>query len=187
MKCEICHAADAETVLVREGSGKRRELFVCKACAARERADEPSRRTERAGGAKGGGKGAASALRPVLDELFGAAFEILDYAVKDRHRPSVDPACPSCGLTRNEWRKDTMLGCPVCYRAFAGELLPLIRDEQNADRHVGKVPPKYRAAAKREELLRALRAAVEGQDYERAALLRGELEALQTKSRKGKA
>ncbi|MBP5509689.1 MAG: UvrB/UvrC motif-containing protein [Kiritimatiellae bacterium] len=182
MKCEICHTADAETVFIREESGKQRELYVCRKCAAHAQASTSSRRPRSGNGAKDA-ENAVSALRPVLDELFGAAFEILDYAVKDRHRPSVDPSCPACGLTRNEWRKNTTLGCPACYKAFASELLPLIRDEQNADRHVGKVPPKYRETAKRDELQRALRAAVDAQDYERAALLREELEKLELKSK----
>ncbi len=190
MKCEICHAADAETVFIREESGKRKELYVCRKCAAahgREASAPSSRQPHRDGAPKGKNEGDASLLRPMLDEIFGAAFEILDNAVKDQHRPSVDPSCPSCGLTRNEWRKDVELGCPVCYKTFASELLPLIRDEQNADRHVGKVPPKYRETAKQDELQRALQAAVAAQNYERAALLREELEALKAKGKRGEA
>ncbi|MBO4287484.1 MAG: UvrB/UvrC motif-containing protein [Kiritimatiellae bacterium] len=184
MKCEICHTADVETVYIREESGKQRELYVCRKCAAREQEAAASRKPPRfiiSAGHKG-----RSTFRPVLDLLFDKAFDIIDHAIKDKFRPSVDPSCPSCGLTRNEWRKNTTLGCPVCYRAFGRELLPLILDEQNADRHVGKVPPKYRMTAKRDELKRAIHAAVEKQDYERAALLQEELDALQSKSKRRK-
>lgn len=41
MKCEICHQHEAETVLFRHSdSGKTEELYVCGACATRERAFE---------------------------------------------------------------------------------------------------------------------------------------------------
>ncbi len=44
MKCELCHANNAETVLYRRNAeGKREELYVCHACAERERAFEEER------------------------------------------------------------------------------------------------------------------------------------------------
>ena len=37
MKCELCHMADAETVLHLKKDGQDRELYVCKKCAAAAR------------------------------------------------------------------------------------------------------------------------------------------------------
>ena len=38
MKCELCHEKDAETAIVLPGeNGEERELYVCRACAGRER------------------------------------------------------------------------------------------------------------------------------------------------------
>ena len=39
MKCELCHQRNAETVIFRkQGNAPREELYVCHACAERERA-----------------------------------------------------------------------------------------------------------------------------------------------------
>ena len=37
MKCELCHQADAKTALVRMKDGEEEELYVCEACAKKER------------------------------------------------------------------------------------------------------------------------------------------------------
>jgi len=52
MKCELCHQAEAETVLVRENNGEEEELYVCKGCAADERKNrqKKSQRTRKVTG-----------------------------------------------------------------------------------------------------------------------------------------
>ena len=41
MKCEVCHSADAQTVIKRNGeNGRSVELFVCKSCAEKEKEKE---------------------------------------------------------------------------------------------------------------------------------------------------
>ena len=37
MKCEICHEADAAAVIHMKKDGETRELYVCKACAAKSK------------------------------------------------------------------------------------------------------------------------------------------------------
>ena len=37
MKCELCHAADAKKAIRRKENGEESELYVCEACAAKER------------------------------------------------------------------------------------------------------------------------------------------------------
>ncbi|MBQ7187968.1 MAG: UvrB/UvrC motif-containing protein [Kiritimatiellae bacterium] len=183
MKCEICHLAEAETVIRRKIKGKQTELFVCRSCAANnnshvhshspDAADHAQSKSE----AEAGGQSAKKPV-PVLDMLLGAAFEIIDHTIKDQQRPPVDPACPACGLTRNEWRKNVRMGCPACYQAFGRELAPLIFQDQRASQHVGKTPQKYRLGAEKARLERELQAAVEAQDFEKAIELRNSLAAL---------
>lgn len=91
--------------------------------------------------------------------------------------------CDVCGMTFAEFRKKSLLGCSHDYDAFEAALLPLLEHAQEgATHHVGKVPhragddPKRHVAVLR---LRAeLNAAIEDEDYERAAALRDQIKEL---------
>ncbi len=52
MKCELCHQHDAETAIILKAKDEDRELYVCKACAKRERMrrQQKSQRTRKAPG-----------------------------------------------------------------------------------------------------------------------------------------
>lgn len=105
-------------------------------------------------------------------------------------------ACPSCGMTFEEFRQKGVLGCAHCYAAMEAQLGPLIeRAHEGATHHVGKVPRRLlkgetTAAAERaarllgtmkdhQERIRLLRKqlaeAVGAEQYERAAAIRDEL------------
>lgn len=184
MKCEICHLAEAETVIRRKIKGKQTELFVCRSCAAKSKSrarQHVSDAAEDHAHGKGETEQGQQPLKnaaPMLGMLLGAAFDIIDHTIKDQQRPPVDPACPACGLTRNEWRKNARMGCPACYQAFGRELGSLIFQDQRASQHVGKTPQKYRRGAEKARLERELQAAVEAQDFEKAIELRNSLAAL---------
>ena len=51
MKCELCHQKDAETAIQVEKEGAAEELYVCHACAKKERLrrQKKSQRTRKAG------------------------------------------------------------------------------------------------------------------------------------------
>ena len=110
-------------------------------------------------------------------------------------------ACPSCGLTFAQFRQCGLLGCPDCYTAFEGQLGTLLaRAHEGGTHHVGKLPLRLREGgageahapahtpaappvAQHAERVAALRkqlnAAVEAEQYERAAKLRDELARLE--------
>jgi protein arginine kinase activator len=199
MKCELCHQAEAQTVIYKMIDGEKRELYVCTACAAKDaaapKAKQPDADISEAlrqamGQVKSAdGKdtladmlksGAVKDLLPALDRLF-ESFGIAGHTSHaDR---AAEPCCPVCGITRHEWRKAERLGCPACYKAFADELGAEILQDHRAAQHRGKAPERFRAAferARREDELRAaFKEAVRAEDYERAATLREELAALQ--------
>lgn len=105
--------------------------------------------------------------------------------------------CAGCGTTYSAFKESGLLGCPACYDAFAERLGPLIeRAHEGACHHVGKFPRRalrdcrslgdrdrvevlLGSAREREERLESLRKAlakaVRDEDYERAAMLRDEL------------
>ncbi|NLF22198.1 MAG: hypothetical protein GX590_03470 [Lentisphaerae bacterium] len=152
MKCELCQNAESETAIKMTVDGESRDLFVCRNCASRQaRAD-------------------AAPAGVLVEILFRTAFPPDDGAAPAP--PTASHACPSCGMTHREFRKRSWLGCAGCYDHFAQALAPLLRDMHRGARHVGKVPRRALAAARREQLETELSQAVAHQQYEQAARLR---------------
>lgn len=88
--------------------------------------------------------------------------------------------CDECGLTFQQFRKDSLLGCPHCYQAFEQALSTILeRAHEGGTHHIGKVPRRAGAGDQRQALLMRMRKqlddAVMGEDYERAARLRDDI------------
>src|SRR5205823_13521795 len=89
--------------------------------------------------------------------------------------------CEHCGVSWAEFRQSGLLGCQHDYQQFEKDLTPLLqRAHEGATHHVGKVPtragaaagvPRKRKAVDAGKLKKELAAAVEAEDYERAAKL----------------
>ncbi len=170
MKCELCHKADAETVLRRPEGDEVREWFVCQVCAqAAAKPPAPDRGNRQAAE----GRAPEGPVLPLLGMIVDAAFEIAD-----KQAVLAEPSCPVCGIRRSEYRKRSRLGCPACYEAFAGELDAALQELHRATRHTGKAPRNAGAACCRQELERALDEAVREQRYEEAIALRDRLRTL---------
>jgi protein arginine kinase activator len=90
-------------------------------------------------------------------------------------------ACPGCGMLPAEFRSKGRLGCPRCYEAFRGDLMPLLQRIHESQTHRGRLPgrasPVPSAAADQGllDLRRRLEDAVRGERYEEAAKLRDDL------------
>ena len=93
--------------------------------------------------------------------------------------------CPSCGYQYSDFKKMGRLGCPDCYEAFSGQLLPLLRQLHGDTEHQGKSPQAPGPAAKtRKELLdlkEQLSKAVQSEEYEKAAEIRDRITELEAK------
>jgi protein arginine kinase activator len=109
------------------------------------------------------------AAQPAGDEIFGELDE--------------ETACPRCGFTLEDFRRTGLLGCPDDYQFFEKALIPLIeKAHDGASNHCGKVPHRLDSHARNENRLwilrRRLDEAVRAEDYEKAAVLRDEIEKL---------
>ncbi len=94
-----------------------------------------------------------------------------------KERQAAKASCGSCGLTFAEFRKEGLLGCPDCYKSFENKLGPLLeRAHDGGDHHAGKVPRRAGSGVERQAKLasmrRELQAAIEHEQYEKAAKLR---------------
>lgn len=110
--------------------------------------------------------------------------------------------CPHCGLTFADFRESGRLGCSSCYDTFQARMGPMIeRAQEGGTHHIGKAPRRMlssipgegpaRAAAmerllgetkqrreKLERLSRQLQAALAGERFEQAAMIRDEMRRL---------
>jgi protein arginine kinase activator len=99
-----------------------------------------------------------------------------------------DP-CPACGLTFAEFKAAGRFGCWRDYEHFRKGVVPLLEKIHGATQHRGHVPARLGQRLEREKLLagyqRELAQAIEREDYERAALLRDKIKALEPAPGKG--
>lgn len=91
--------------------------------------------------------------------------------------------CPHCGITFREFRTSGRLGCPHDYDVFESELGSLLENIHGSRDHGGKVPKRAPDTSRRQhELIRLrsdLKVAIDAENYERAAELRDQIQALE--------
>lgn len=190
MKCELCHQNNAETVLYRKGKGDRQEeLYVCKACAERERAFDENRginvATMETDTPPRGNPGKfpidpeALGMPPKevlgqLSEMFGQLSEKLD---PEQHNEG--NCCPKCGTSVDDLRAGHLVGCPTCYETFAELFATLLEELQGGSEYGGEPYPGRERERRIKALKTALKTAVDKEDYTEAAKIRRELKALE--------
>lgn len=156
MKCHRCGLREASVHWLEISGEKRHSVWLCADCAASgEREPAPAPGPEPLVSFLGRGLGGG-----------GAAVA----------------ACPGCGTTLEDLRRDNRLGCARCYATFRAALLPLLARFHRHVSHVGRVPGGFRPPTRLAEITRlrlGLTKAVAAEDFERAALLRDRLRELE--------
>ncbi len=165
MQCQICNKNNATIHLTEISDGVRSEMHICEHCAAEQdiavKSYIPINEL----------LSSLLAVQPTDDELSGALVQEL--------------ACPNCGFTLSQFRKEGVLGCPNDYEVFEKALSPLIKKAHNGNTtHCGKIPSKTpQDTRKQSELLnlrQRLQAALQSEDYEQAAELRDKINQLES-------
>lgn len=126
MLCDECHKNEAIITYTEVVGGVKRELHLCKECAARhtDKALEPL--------------GESSFLANLLAGLFGlnpAGDELSD---EDLQKTNL--ICPTCGMTYNEFLKNGRFGCQDCYKTFNFLIDGYFRKIHGGAQHTGKHP-----------------------------------------------
>ena len=160
MQCQICNKNNATIHLTEIADGVRTEMHICEQCAAEQ--DIAVKNHIPINELLSG----LLAVQPTDDELSGPSEQKIE--------------CPNCGYTLAQLRKEGVLGCPHDYEVFEKLLLPLIEKAHNGKTtHCGKLPSKTPQNTRKEieliNLRQQLQAAVQSEDYERAAELRDKI------------
>ena len=152
MKCDVCTRHEATAMITMSVNGKNTVRRVCQHCVSRlQRGD------------------AYAAQMAVLSTM---------------EQPAQVKNCPVCGRSAADVMRSGFVGCAACYHAFEEMLQPLVIRMNGAMQH-----PEHQeepAASPRDEKNRQLAklreemfAAVNAEEYERAAQLRDEIRALE--------
>lgn len=100
--------------------------------------------------------------------------------------PADAMACPRCGMTEMQFRRDGRLGCMQCCDTFRQQLEETLRRNSPQLCHTGRRPLDNEAAmrsrARQEEMQRLLDAAVAREEYEKAAELRDALRSMRAEA-----
>ena len=168
MLCEACKQSQATVHLTEIVNDQMTELHLCEGCANQKGAQVESH------------FGLADLLSGLAD--FGKTQEPEEIPAK---------ACPSCGMTYDDFRKVGRLGCAECYLTFKRSLGGLLKRIHGSPLHLGKSPVRLLKAAKgaKTELLdlkRKLERAIDEEEFEEAARLRDQIRRLEQQEQQTK-
>lgn len=109
--------------------------------------------------------------------LPASGFPISGLLVNDKNRNLV---CNRCGLTYKEFADTLKFGCSACYKTFGKEIKSFIEKLQGSSKHTGRIPKtsdteEFRKKKRITELKKALKVAIEKEEYEAASKIRDEL------------
>ena len=167
MLCELCKQAQATVHLTEIINDQMTELHLCEACANQKGAQVESH------------FGLSDMLSGLAD--FGKSQEPEEVSTK---------ACPTCGMTYDDFRKVGRLGCAQCYQTFKRSLGSLLKRIHGSPIHLGKSPARLVKPAKAKtelaELKRKLDQAIEHEEFEEAAKLRDQIRRMEQQEQHSK-
>lgn len=167
-RCQICQQQVAKIHITQIHGEQLVEIHVCQDCAQAH-----------------GLAGPGLKMNLSLEALLSGATDEQGVRVE----PLADTkSCPVCGQTFRGFRESGRLGCRHCYKAFAEDLIPLLRKVQMGLVHHGKTPAGEKSppspAADIQRKRDDLRVAVAEEDFELAARLRDEIRSLEEDSKR---
>ena len=176
MQCDICGKKKATVHLTEIVDEQMSEMHLCEECA-RQKSSQ-------------------------MEQQFGLADLLagLSEAGKPSSPKSAEEKstlkCGACGLNYEDFRKFGRLGCGDCYISFKEHLTGLLRKIHGSNRHLGKLPLSLKVTSGAgksvatapagllssesiEDLKRQLYAAIEDEDFEKAATLRDKIRTME--------
>ena len=171
MLCEVCKQAQSTVHLTEIVNDQMTELHLCEVCANQKGAQVESH-------------------FGLADLLSGLA----DFSKTQEPEEATGKACPSCGMTYDDFRKVGRLGCAQCYVTFKRSLGSLLKRIHGSPIHLGKSPIRHakpgrpKAEAKNElaELRRKLERTIEREEFEEAVKIRDQIRRMEQQEQQAK-
>ena len=161
MVCDFCHENDAVIFIEQVSGGKKRKISVCKSCAEERGLSGDPRSIE---------KGLANIVKEILSQ-------------EQKQKQMDEKACPVCGLSLGKIMRNSMIGCPECYSVFKNEILSLMEKNNIKGTYTGSMPHRLKGfkSTLTDRILyqNKLNEALAREDYEKAAVYRDYLKALE--------
>lgn len=157
MICDFCNEKEAVVFIELQSQGGKRRLNLCMECSERLGvSQEPS------------------SISSLFKELSNISQQISDNDKK---------TCPVCGTSFSSIKKTHLAGCPECYSIFKNEIRDILSRQGVKERYSGEMP--HRLASFRSVLTdrmflqNKLEESLKREDYEKAAVYRDYLRALE--------
>lgn len=165
MVCDFCQTREAVIFMEQfSGAGRKNKINICYECAL-ERGLTPD------------GKNMETSFGNLLKELAGIADRI---AVKDKR------SCPVCGTSFSKIKTRGKTGCPECYAVFKEDLRTILAGNGVKEGFTGTMPARLsniRSVLNDRIILQnKLNDALKDENYEKAAMYRDYLKALERTS-----
>lgn len=161
MLCNECGKNEANVHLTHIINGKKTENHLCEECAKQNQSFFNS----------------SFSMKNMFSAMLNNTFNNKTYL------PTKE--CSNCGITYDNFRTRGKFGCSKCIDSFKVNLIPVIRNTQGYDRHIGKIPKraggKYKVQMDMEKLKKDLKDAVDQEEYELAAELRDKIHEMENK------
>ncbi|MBR5322645.1 MAG: UvrB/UvrC motif-containing protein [Clostridia bacterium] len=112
-----------------------------------------------------------------LNDLFGLTYDNNKSKIAEKKK------CTLCASTFDDLVKRGKVGCAKCYEIFADELNTSVESIHGKAKYMGKKPKKYKEKETKEDKIKDLKAqmnaAIEAQEFEKAAVIRDEIRTLE--------
>ena len=162
MKCDICNKNEGVIFLECMTNKGKMKITLCPQCAAQRGIAAPS-------------------VNPNAKNL-GAIFEEVRQ-IRLKNDPNSKRLCPVCGKNLAEIKNTGRTGCPECYETFKTEILEAMKNNGITGTYTGTMPKRLsgfrNALTDRADIQAKLEEAVRNENYEKAAVYRDFLRALE--------
>lgn len=175
-RCHIC-GKPASIFLTQIVGSKARDLALCEECARKRGIFDPRKLGE-------AGQFIPKELEGEIEQFLrsmisGALPHVEEQDEDEEELAEVDSLeeCPSCHYKLTDFQQSGLLGCPDCYKAFAGEFEYDTDEAYDAD-EPEKADSEPSIAEQKEYLEEMLKHAIRLEHYEEAAKLRDQIKSL---------
>ncbi len=157
MICSICHENEA-VLFLEQVSPSKRKLNLCVDCAKKYNVSSDS-------------------------QTIGRAIASLFQSFLRKEKEEEKKLCPVCGISLSEVKRKESAGCPECYSIFKNYLDEQFKKIGVTSKYTGSMPKRLRGFSsvltQRMSIQDKLDESLKNEDYERAAVYRDYLRALE--------